>query len=181
MSQVFEIDDINKSNVTINKSINEPIATKYIKGSNVYVVDANVNFSEKTGKMIYVRESYSKLNIYQTTYKIDEYENVASQVRGYMDTFEEMCKSYIGVDSDKEAYTSTLYENDTTSAPIPLEESIYYENRLYSLTYKVDDTIYLNDNSLAEKKENVNTITKEYDINFYRSGNNLVCELANVF
>ena len=65
ISQVFDIDDIEKSKYEIEKAKDIQISPKYIVGSNIYKLNANVEFMEDTGKMFYVRESYNKLNIYQ--------------------------------------------------------------------------------------------------------------------
>lgn len=43
----------------------------------------------------------------------------------------------------------------------PIEESIYIDGRLYSKTYKNDE--------------------KEYNINYYKTGENIICELVRVF
>ena len=167
LSQVFEIEDIEKSKVTISKSTNEQIATKYLKGVDVNIVDAKIKFSEQIGKMIYVRESYNNINIFKTTYKIDEGESIATQVAGYMETFKQMCKDYIGLEYNQEPKKEILYEEDQGSIKIPLEESIYLENKLYSLTYEQDN----------QEKD---TKKQEYDINFYREGNDLVAEFVKI-
>ena len=96
IAQVFEIDDIEKSKYEIEKAKDIQIASKYILGSNIYRLNADIEFMEDTGEMIYVRESYNKLNIYQEEQKIDEYDNVNSRVEGIIENFESKCKSYLG-------------------------------------------------------------------------------------
>lgn len=149
----------------------------------IYVVDNKVNFNEREGKVILLRDEYNKANIYQTTYRIDEDDNISLQVGGRVQTFIEMCKSYIGITAEQEPYKEKLYGDEASDVSIPLEESIYVKNRLYSITYRVD-----NANLLAGTEEIVSNeaITetsdkaKEYDINFYRVDNTLVCEFVNL-
>ena len=53
-----------------------------------------------------------------------------------------------------------LYGESTESFERPIEESIYYEERLYSKTYKSEENTY--------------------DINFYRKDNKIICEFVKV-
>ena len=157
ISQVFEIDDIEKSKYEIEKVKDIQISSKYIVGSNTYKLNANVEFMENIGKMFYVRESYNKLNIYQEEQKIDEYDNVNSQVEGIIENFESKCKSYLGIDAEEKGIEE-LSGKSTTKGAIPIGESIYYENREYSKSYDLDG--------------------KSYAINFYKNGTEIVCELV---
>lgn len=157
ISQVFEIDDIEKSKYEIEKTKDVQIASKYIVGSNTYRLNKNVEFMEDTGEMLYVRENYSKLNIYQEEQKIDEYDNVNSQVEGIIENFESKCKSYLGID-DEEKGIEVLSGESTVKGAIPIGESIYYENREYSKSYDLDE--------------------KTYEMNFYKKDAGIVCELV---
>ena len=156
ISQVFEIDDIEKSKYEIEKTKDIQISSKYIVGSNIYRLNANVEFMEDTGKMFYVRENYNKLNIYQEEQKIDEYDNVNSQVEGIIENFESKCKSYLGIDEEKGK--EEISGESTTKGAIPIGESIYYENREYSKSYDLDE--------------------KTYEMNFYKKDTEIVCELV---
>ena len=156
ISQVFEIDDIEKSKYEIEKTKDIQIASKYIVGSNIYRLNADVEFMADTGKMFYVRERYNKLNIYQEEQKIDEYDNVNSQVEEIIENFESKCKSYLGIDVEKGK--EEISGESTTKGAIPIGESIYYENREYSKSYDLDE--------------------KTYEINFYKKGTGIVCELV---
>lgn len=176
ISQVFEIENVENTEIAISKNNDVTVAPKYSVGNNTYVIDANVNFNERTGKVIFLRNG-ENANIFQTSYKIDEEDSISTQVGGYMQTFIDMCTSYMGVSTDEEAYSTILYGEDTTTAPIPVEESIYLENRLYSLTYRVEDNMYADMNL---SPSDIEETTKEYDINFYRVDNNLVCEFVNL-
>lgn len=158
ISQVFEIENIEKSKYEIEKIDNIQIAPKYLSGTNSYELKANVKFMETTGKMVYIREEYSNLNIYQTEYKIDQYESINSQVEGIIEEFERMCKNYFGIDQDEKAKNEELYGESSSKNEIPLGENIYYKNRLYSKTYELNE--------------------KEYDINFYRNGEKIICEFV---
>ena len=157
ISQVFEIDDIEKSKYEVEKVKDIQISSKYIVGSNTYRLNANVEFIEDTGKMIYVRENYSKLNIYQEEQKIDEYDNVNSQVEGIIENFESKCKNYLGINEEEKGKEELLGES-TTKGAIPIGESIYYENREYSKSYDLDG--------------------KTYEMNFYKKDTGIVCELV---
>ena len=157
ISQVFELKDIQKSKYKIEKIKDIKISSKYLTGTETYELKANVDFQDDIGKMYYVRESYSNLNIYQTEYKIDEYENISSQVEGIIENFETKCKSYLGIE-ESEKGREELSGESTTKAAIPLGESIYYENREYRKNYDVEE--------------------KQYDINFYKKDKAIVCELV---
>ena len=158
ISQVFEIENIEKSKYEITKSKNKEIATKYIVNEEIYELEANIEFMDMLGKMIYVREDYEKVNIYQTEYKLDKYENTNSQVEQIIEEFEGMCKSYLNVEEQEKAQSESLYGEASQKEKIPLGESIYYDNRLYSKTYEMEE--------------------KTYDINFYRSGEKIICEFV---
>ena len=157
ISQVFEIDDIEKSKYEIEKTKDIQIASKYIVGSNIYRLNADVEFMADTGKMFYVRERYNKLNIYQEEQKIDEYDNVNSQVEGIIENFESKCKSYLGI-NEEEKGKEELSGESTTKGAIPIGESIYYENREYSKSYELEE--------------------KTYEMNFYKKDTGIVCELV---
>ena len=157
ISQVFELKDIQKSKYKIEKIKDIKISSKYLTGTETYELKANVDFQDDIGKMYYVRESYSNLNNYQTEYKIDEYENISSQVEGIIENFETKCKSYLGIE-ESEKGREELSGESTTKAAIPLGESIYYENREYRKNYDVEE--------------------KQYDINFYKKDKAIVCELV---
>ena len=157
ISQVFELEDIQKSKYEIEKINDIKISSKYLIGTETYELKANVDFQDDIGKMYYVRESYSNLNIYQTEYKIDEYENISSQVEGIIENFEIKCKNYLGID-EQEKGKEELSGESKSKAAIPLGESIYYENREYRKNYDVEE--------------------KQYDINFYKKDKAIVCELV---
>ena len=158
ISQVFEIEDIQKSQYKIKKAKDVEISSKYLTGTENYELDASVNFEDSIGRMYYVRESYSNLNIYQTEYKIDEYENISAQVEGIVEGFESKCKIYLGIE-DSEKGKEELSGESTTKAAIPLGESIYYKGREYRTVYKFED--------------------KTYSINFYKRDKVIVCELVS--
>ena len=54
------------NNGVINHTIsaNVKVAEKYITNKNAYKLDVNVEFEERTGEIIYLRESYAKVNIF---------------------------------------------------------------------------------------------------------------------
>ena len=157
ISQVFELEDVQKSKYEIENIKDIKISSKYLTGTETYELKANVDFQDDIGKMYYVRESYRNLNIYQTQYKIDEYENISSQVEGIIENFETKCKSYLGIE-ESEKGREELSGESKSKATIPLGESIYYEEREYRKSYDVED--------------------KQYDINFYKKDKAIVCELV---
>lgn len=156
LSEVLEIEDIEKMKYEKEKTKDE-IATKYVTGNNMYKLKAIVKMKETTGKMIYVR-GVDNINLYQIEYDINKYGDKNIQVSGIMQTFEESCKNYMGIEEYKE--TEQLYGESNSEFELPVEESIYNEGRLYSKTYK------------SEK----NT----YDINFYRQDNKIICEFVKI-
>ena len=142
----------------------EEISSKYIStGKEKYEVKANVKAGESTekteGKMIYVRGNYDNVNIYKTEYKINKYEDKTTQVSNILQQFEMLCEGYIGP-LDEYEETEQLYGESNAKFELPLEESIYNEGRLYSKTYKNEE--------------------KEYNINYYKTGENITCELVRV-
>lgn len=161
--QVFDIVDIEKSDFEKEKVKDIQVSEKYIVGKNNYKLKAKVNFSEISGDMIYVREEYNKLNIFQTTYKINKYEDINNQINQYMNEFERLCANYMRteVDEDKEG---TLYGESAQKLRIPIEESIYNEGQVYTKTYIIKE--YDKDQT--------------YDINFYKSENNLTAEFVKI-
>lgn len=161
-SKVFELENIQNTEYKIEKSNNVKVAEKYT-ATNEYKLDANVEFGERIGEIIYLRESYSKVNIFQTKYRIDEIGDVSTQIENYMEIFKQTAFTYLGI-SNQEETNEMLYGEDTTDETLSIGESIYNEKRLYSITYK-DTEIEV----------------KNYDINFYRNENYLVCELVKVF
>ena len=143
----------------------EEISSKYITtGKEKYEIKANIKAGEITneteGKMIYVRGNYDNLNVYKTEYKINKYEDKITQVSNILQQFEMICEGYIGL-LDEYEETEQLYGESDAKFELPLEESIYNEERLYSKTYKNEE--------------------KEYNINYYKAGENITCELVRVF
>ena len=158
ISSVLEIENIEKSKYKTTKNKNAEIASKYLVTYNIYELNANVEFIDTIGKMLYIREDNEKINVFQTEYKLDKYESINSQVEEIIRDFEEMCKSYLNISEEDKKPTEILYGEPSQKEEIPLGESIYNDNRLYSKTY--------------EKEE------KTYDINFYRNGEKIICEFV---
>ena len=140
----------------------EEISSKYITtGKEKYEIKVNIVAGEGAGaiegKMIYVRGNYDNLNIYKTEYKINKYEDKITQVSNILQQFEMLCEEYISP-LDEYEETEQLYGESNAKFELPLEESIYNEERLYSKTYKNEE--------------------KEYNINYYKTGENITCELV---
>ena len=162
-TELLDVKNIESLEYKLEKT-EEEISSKYITtGKEKYEVKANVKAGESTeeteGKMIYVRGNYDNLNIYKTEYKINKYENRTTQVSNILQQFEMLCEEYIGP-LDEYEETEQLYGESNAKFELPLEESIYNEERLYSKTYKNEE--------------------KEYNINYYKTGENITCELVRV-
>ena len=182
LSELFEIDDINKvDKVKIEKTSDIKVASKYVVGSNSYKAKADVQLEGRKGSLYFLRDGYSKMNIYQTKYGIDELGSISSQVSRYMEEFKMNCTMLIGAGLEEDNYTENLYNKDDSDKDIPLEESIYNNNRLYSISYKIDEGTGLEDNTTNSDVTEQNTDVKKYDINFYRDGSYLMCELVKIF
>ena len=161
-TELLDVENIQSLGYELEKT-EEEISSKYITGKEKYEIKANVTAGEENekteGKMIYVRENYDNVNIYKTEYKINKYEDKTTQVSNIMEEFEMICEGYIGL-LDEYEETEQLYGESTVDYERPIEESIYIEERLYSKTYKNEE--------------------KEYNINFYKTGENIACELVKV-
>ena len=162
-TELLDVKNIESLEYKLEKT-KEEISSKYITtGKEKYEVKANVKAGESTGetegKMIYVRGNYDNLNVYKTEYKINKYEDKITQVSNILQQFEMICEGYIGP-LDEYEETEQLYGESDAKFELPLEESIYNEGRLYSKTYKNEE--------------------KEYNINYYKTGENITCELVRV-
>lgn len=164
LSEVFELDDMKNTKYEIKKSNSEKIAKKY----NViekYVLNANVEFNNKKGKMIYVRDANNKMNIYQTKYMIDELD-YTNGINKYITDFLENASNFIGVEQ-LQISDGTIFEEE--KKPQYLEESIYTDKKLYTFHYEEK-----NENTEAQDK-------KKYDINFYMEEKYLICEIVLLY
>ena len=162
-TELLDVKNIESLEYKLEKT-KEEISSKYITtGKEKYEVKANVKTGESTeeteGKMIYVRGNYDNLNVYKTEYKINKYESKMTQVSNILQQFEILCEGYIGP-LDEYEETEQLYGESNAKFELPLEESIYNEERLYSKIYKNEE--------------------KEYNINYYKAGENITCELVRV-
>ena len=166
LSQVFEIDDIEKSKYEAVKNDEIEVASKYLTSSNIFELNSNVKFDEDKGRMIYIREEYEKVNIYQEEHQLNKYEDKNIKIEEIITEFEQKCQMYLNA-NDETKVREELYGESTAKGKIPVVESIYDENRLYSKTYTIEDEI--------DKTE------KKYDINFYRSDEKIICEFVKVY
>ena len=157
LSELINTEDIESLSYEIEET-KEQISSKYITGRDKYEVKANVQAGETKGKMIYVRGNYDKLNIYKTEYTLNKYEDKTTKVRNIMQEFEMLCEGYMEVTDEEYKETEQLYGESRANFELPIEESIYTEGRLYSKTYKNEES--------------------EYDINFYRQDNKIICEFV---
>ena len=159
-TELLNVENIEDCEYETDKT-EEQISSKYY-ASEKYEKKANVKAEEtgKTeGKIIYVRGNYDNLNIYKTEYKLNKYKDTTIQVNNIMEEFEMICEQYISM-LDEYEQTEQLYGESTVDYERPLAESIYNDGRLYSKTYKNEE--------------------KQYDINYYKSENSIICELVRV-
>ena len=157
-TELLEVENIENLKYEMKRT-EEEISSKYTSGINKYEVKATVIAGETEGKMIYVRGNYNNLNIYKTEFKLNKYKDKSTEISNVLQQFETTCETYIGL-SDEYKETEQLYGESTVDYERPIEESIYYDERLYSKTFKNEE--------------------KKYDINYYKSGENIVCELVRV-
>ncbi len=157
LSELINIENIESLSYE-TEEIKEEISSKYITVRNKYEVKANVKAGEIEGKMIYVRGNYDKLNIYKTEYMLNKYEDKTTKVTSILQEFEMICEGYMEVTDEEYKETEQLYGESSVDFDLPIEESIYNEGRLYSKTYKNEEC--------------------EYDINFYRQDNKIICEFV---
>lgn len=157
LAEFINVDNIETISYGTEKA-EEKISTKYITGRNMYEVKANVQAGEIEGKIIYVRGT-ENLNIYKVENALNKYKDVTRQIQNIMQEFETVCEGYMEITEGEYKETEQLYGESTESFERPVEESIYYEERLYSKTYKSGEN--------------------EYDVNFYREDNKIICEFVN--
>ena len=156
---IENVEDIKKLGYETEET-EEKMSSKYITGRNKYEVKANVQAGEIEGKLIYARGTQN-LNIYKTEYTLNKYEDKTTKVRNIMQEFEMLCEGYMEITEDAYKETEQLYGESNADFELPIEESIYIEGRLYSKTYKNEES--------------------EYDINFYRQDNKIICEFVRVY
>ena len=160
LSELINVENIESLSYEIEET-KEEISSKYITGKETYEVKANVQAGETEGKMIYVRGNYDKLNIYKTEYTLNKYEDKTTKVRNIMQEFEMLCEGYKEVTDEEYKETEQLYGESSADFELPVEESIYSDGRLYSKTYKSEEN--------------------EYDINFYKQDNKIICEFVKIY
>ena len=157
LSELMDVENIENLQYATEETKKE-ISSKYITERNKYEVKANVQAGETEGKMIYVRGNYDKLNIYKTEYMLNKYEDKTTKVTSILQEFEMICEGYMEVTDEEYKETEQLYGESSVDFDLPIEESIYNEGRLYSKTYKNEEC--------------------EYDINFYRQDDKIICEFV---
>lgn len=158
LSELINIENVESLSFNTEKT-EEEISSKYT-ANRKYEVKAKVQASDITGKMIYVRNSYEKLNIFKAEYELSKYGDKAREISDIIQEFEMICEGYMEITEDEYEESEQLYGESSVDFELPVEESIYTEGRLYSKTYKSEEN--------------------EYDINFYKNGEKIICEFVNV-
>ena len=157
LSELINLENI-ESLAYETEETKEEISSQYITGREIYEVKANIQAGETEGKMIYVRGKYDKLNIYKTEYTLNKYGDKTQDIRKVMQDFEMTCEGYMEIIEQEYEETEHLYGESSMDFELPIEESIYIEGRLYSKTYKSEEN--------------------EYDINFYKQDDKIICEFV---
>ena len=158
LSELINIENVESLSFNTEKT-EEEISSKYT-ANRKYEVKAKVQASDITGKMIYVRSSYENLNIFKVEYELSKYGDKAREISDIIQEFEMICEGYMEITEDEYEESEQLYGESSVDFELPVEESIYTEGRLYSKTYKSEEN--------------------EYDINFYKNGEKIICEFVNV-
>lgn len=166
LMEVFDLENIENTKYEIKKSNNENISAKYT-AKEKYVINADVEFNERKGKMIYVRDTNSKMNIYKTKYRIDELD-YTNTINKYMNEFLNSASSFIGGEILRVEDGMVYGENASTEY---IEERIFKDRKLYTIHYEEDNGSN-SDIALSDKKK--------YDINFYMEDKYLMCELVKI-
>lgn len=174
--EVFEITNVENSNYDIKKTNKIIVASKYTSSSNSYKLNSEVKFYDRIGEIFYLRDRNKNINILNVKYRIDELDSIDTQVDNYINIFRQNVMDYLGTNIEKD--NDMLYgDNKTDNINLPLGESIYVENRLYSETYSVIN----NDTEGVDEEIENNETDIKYDLNFFRDGEYLVCELVKIF
>ena len=159
LSEVIDIEDIGKIKYETERT-EEEISEKYLTGKEKYEIKGEVKAGETEGKVIYVREDYEKINVYKTEYNLNKYTDKSMQIDNIIEEFETICKEYMEMTETEYEESEKVYGETESKFELPIEESIYDEGRVYSKTYKNEE--------------------KEYDINYYRKDNKIVCEFVKI-
>ncbi len=158
LSELIDVENIEDIPYGIEKT-EEEISSKYTTNRK-YEVKAKVQASDITGKMIYVRSSYENLNIFKAEYELSKYGDKTREISDIIQEFEMVCEGYMEITEEEYEESEQLYGESSVDFELSVEESIYTEGRLYSKTYKSEEN--------------------EYDINFYKNGEKIICEFVNV-
>lgn len=151
------------------------VASRYdIKNSNVKESKKDMYFGDLKGKVLFVRGKNNNMNVFQGIYNIEKKDEddqpSLMKVNDYINNYKSAFYSFANISSDTKPVEEKLYGESKYWFKIPVEESVYVEKRLYSLSYKVNiDDVDDGDKELV------------YELNFYMKGKELVCELVRIF
>lgn len=157
LSELLEKEEIEKTGLKAEKT-KERVTSEYGTDGK-YKIKAVVKMGEREGELIYIRGN-KNVNIYKTEYEIGKYKDKNMEVENIIEMFKEECKNYVGINEEYEESEELLGESKA-EFELPIAESINNEGREYMKKYK---------------KEGV-----EYNINFYKEEEKIICELVRVF
>lgn len=157
--EISNIEDIKKQIKEV-KVDQEKTSSKY-EYIKKYKLNKKGMLVEQEGEYLYLRESLQDVNIFKTTYEIND----ESQIEEAMSKFTTICKQYLALDENTLPDSSYVVGEINSEEPVTVADCIYKYKLLSTDTYKIKD---------ETNDEN----TKTYEINFYMDSEKLACELA---
>ena len=164
LTEVIDVDYNNTKLFKLKKS-DIKMANKYNISEKGYIANKTIKIGELDANMFVINDQNIKGTLFQSKYTVisneEKREDILPpliQVNEYMNEFKMNVLTTITSDINIEPAEEKLYGESKYDFPLPTEESIYVEKRLYSLTYKIDNN--------------------NYDMNFYMADEDtLICEL----
>lgn len=178
---LYDLDDkVNNKEVRLHDS-NEKIYPAYNVSSGIKEADVGVKIGNSFAKVLVVRNNSMKADIYKGIYEIKEYEEGVEgslpplvQIGEYMENFRREAR--FGMGHDGELVSENLTGESKYNFPLPVEESIYTENRMYTSTYEAENLFDMIDHENDTENNKV-----RYDLNFYMQDKYFVCEFVRFY
>ena len=164
INDVIDIDYNNTKLFKLKKS-DVSMADKYNFSEKGYIANKTIKIGDLDANLYVINDQEVNGILFQSKYTVisneEKREDILPpliQVNEYMNEFKMNALTTITSDINMEPTEEKLYGESKYDFPLPTEESIYVEKRLYSLTYKIDN--------------------HNYDMNFYMANEDtLICEL----
>ena len=176
---ILNTDDVKDTKIRVKDS-SLSIADRYdTKKASIKESREDMYFGNLKGKILFVKGEKEDLNVFQGIYNVEpeskDDQPSLMKVNEYINNFKSAFYSMVSINSDTKPVEEKLYGESKYWFKIPVEESVYVEKRLYSLSYKIEVT---DDLLLENLKKDVKEIV--YELNFYMKGKELVCELVRL-